>query len=134
MYRTLSSSPAMAISVSRSVFAPNPHANTLSPTVSLMSFPAAIAASEPKSPLYPRYSSCLPSVRSSTTLVAESRASPRSSPARFKPLEIEVSPSADIASIAASIAASSVDHASRSVAVSLKDTTEKRAAYSVELR
>ena len=49
-------------------------------------------------------------------------------------MEIEVLPSGEIASIAASISASSVDHVSRSVAVSLKDTTEKRAAYSVELR
>jgi hypothetical protein len=57
-----------------------------------------------------------------------------SSCARFKPAEIEVSPSGDIASIAASISPSSVDHATRIVAVSLKDTTEKRAARSAELR
>ena len=118
----------MAISVAFERLYPKPHANTLS--VTLLRFcAAAMALVEP-----PRSSFCSPSERSSTTLVAESRASPRSSPARSKPLEIEVLPSGEIASIAASISASSVDHVSRSVAFALKDTTEKRAAYSVELR
>jgi len=119
----------MSISVPRSALLPKPHANTLSPTVVLRVCAAEMASAEP-----PSSSFCSPSERSSTTLVAEPRASPRSPPARFKPLEIEVLPSGEIASIAASISASSVDHGTRSVAVSLKDTTEKRAAYSVELR
>ena len=86
-----------------------------------------MAAAEP-----PRDSSCMPSEKSSTTLVALSRACSKSSPARFKPAEIEVSPSDKITSIAASILPSSVDHVTRILAVSLKDTTEKRAARLVE--
>ena len=48
--------------------------------------------------------------------------------AASKPEEIEVLPSADIASIPASIAAESIDHATRIVASPAKETIEKRAA------
>ena len=126
VYRTLESSPAMASSVSLSTLSPKPHANTLSVTV-LRFCAAAMAAAEP-----PRWSSCLPSERSSTTLVAVSRPPSTSSCARFKPAEMEVLPSGEIASIAASISPSSMDHVTRIVAVSLKDTTEKRAVRPVE--
>ena len=56
----------------------------------------------------------------------------KSSCVRSKPAEIEVGPSGEIASIAASILPSSVDQVTRTLAVSLKDATEKRAARPVE--
>ena len=96
-------------------------------SVTLLTFcAAAMAFFEP-----PRESSCPPSERSITTLLAVSRASSMSSCARFKPAEIEVSPSGEMASIAASISPSSMDHVTPILAVSLNDTTEKRAARSV---
>eukprot|EP00964_Phaeocystis_antarctica_P014116 scaffold7775_cov62-Phaeocystis_antarctica.AAC.1 len=71
---------------------------------------------------------CSPSERSSTTLVAFTRSSSaKICRASSKPSDIEVLPSADISSIPASITASSIDHGTRSVASSAKDTTVKRA-------
>eukprot|EP00964_Phaeocystis_antarctica_P124906 scaffold88541_cov50-Phaeocystis_antarctica.AAC.2 len=72
---------------------------------------------------------CLPSVRSITILVAPGRPeSAKSCPVRLKPSEIEVLPSALMASMPALISAALYDHGTRVVASSAKDTTEKRAA------
>merc|ERR1712086_432429 len=66
---------------------------------------------------------------SSTILVDPTRpSSAKSCPAPSKPLEIEVLAAADIWSIPALIAVALYDHGTRVVAVSAKDTTEKRAA------
>eukprot|EP00964_Phaeocystis_antarctica_P090741 scaffold58106_cov55-Phaeocystis_antarctica.AAC.3 len=117
----------MCCSVALLILAPKPHANTvtLSP---LRSPPASMAVCIDVLPGAANCSLCSPSERSSTILVASTRSSSaKICRASSKPSEIEVLPSADIWSIPASISVSFIDHGTRIVALSAKDTTEKRA-------
>eukprot|EP00964_Phaeocystis_antarctica_P003679 scaffold1976_cov56-Phaeocystis_antarctica.AAC.2 len=135
--RALDGSVAICSSVVLLICLPKPHANTvtLSP---LRSPPASMAVCIA---VLPGAAStvCSPSERSSTTLVALTRSSSAkiccasSKPSEIEVLpfaDIEVLPSADIWSIPSSISVSFIDHGTRIVALSAKDTTEKRAILS----
>ena len=122
----------MSISVVLLMFCPKPHANTV--TLSPLTSAAASMAVSNSVLLVALSTVCSPSERSSTTLVALSRASPSSIPSKrcrtaSKPSEIEVRPFVLMASIPSLISVSSYDHGTRVVAFAANDTTEKRDAF-----
>ena len=122
-------SVAIFSSVSSVVLFPKPHAYTV--TLSPLTSAAASMAVSNSVLLDAASIVWSPSERSSTILVAFSRpALAKRCRTASKPSEIEVLPSAAMSSIPALITVTSYDHGTRVVALSAKDTTEKRAAYS----
>ena len=121
-------SVAICRSVDELTLSPKPHANTVTPSP-LTSAAASMAVCIAVLPCAAS-TVCSPSERSSKTLAALGRLSLKSCRAASKPSEIEVLPTAVMASMPALITVALYDHGTRVVASVMKDTTEKRAASS----